>query len=285
MTVRLRTLVRPPTDARLRSWGAKGAPVAVFLALSVGAASPGPVIPPSGTWVVTRINAEVLEELDPGLTRAFLGTPDTIALGGYGDAVPAMGWASLAAFEFDVGAGLVPDNVRIVMYDPEAWEHTPLDEQLDPAGAMAGFAALARAHGYLVLMTPHPSLVTVPGAACPMRTDESATAAFLRCGLVAAAAVHADVVDVQLQSLQRNPARYREAIAEAARQARAANPDVQVLAHLTTAMAPDPTVLYAAWHSVQPVVDGQYLGVPGGRRATVALAFMRMLSVGVERRR
>ena len=259
-------------------------PAVVLLALSLGGTPTGPVTAPSGTWVVTRWNAEALEALDPEITASILGTPRTIALEGYKDAVPAKGWASLAAFEADLEAGLVPDEVRIVMYDPEAWEHTPLAEQLDPEAAMAEFAALAWSHGYQVLMTPHPSLVSAPGAVCAKRPDESVTAAFIRCRLPAAAAEHADVVDLQLQSLERDPEHYRAAVTAAARQAREANPDVLVLAHLTTRLAPDPTVLYIAWRSVQPVVDGQYLGMPGGVRARVAIGFLRMLTLGAAHR-
>ncbi len=271
--------------ARLRSWGARGMPVVVLLALSFGGSQPAPMTPPSGTWVITRVNAELLEALNPTVAAAFFDGPGTIALGGYRGAIPAMGWASLAAFEADVETGLVPDEVRIVMYDPEAWEHTPIAEQLDPATAMAEFAELAWSQGYQVLMTPHPNLVTVPGAACLKLADESVTAAFLRCRLPAAAAQSADVLDLQLQDLQRDFERYREAVTQAGEQARQANPSVQVLAHLTTRTAPDPTVLYSAWRSVQPVVDGCYIGVPAGVRARVAIGFLRMIAIGSGRRR
>ena len=259
-------------------------PAVVLLAISLGGTDARPVTPPSGTWVITRTNAELMESIDPELTAAFFDAPHTIALDGYHDAVAARGWASLAAFEADLEADLVPDDVRVVMYDPEAWEHTPLAEQVDPVTAMAEFAKLAWSRDYLVLVTPHPGLVTVPGAACPKVEDESVAAAFLRCRLPAAAAQSADIVDLQLQALQQNAERYREWTTAAAVQARQANPNVQVLAHLTTRIAPDPTVLYAAWRSVQPVVDGCYVGVPGGVRPRVALGFLRMIAIGNGRR-
>jgi hypothetical protein len=260
-------------------------PAVVLLALSLGGPPTHSVAPPAGTWVITRANVELLESFDAELAAAFFDGPQTVALDGYGDAIVAEGWASLAAFEADVDAGLIPDEVTMVMYDPEAWEHTPLSEQLDPARAMAEFAELARSQGYEVLMTPHPGLVTVPGAVCAQHPGESVPAAFVRCGLPAAAAVSADIVDLQLQSLQQHPARYREWVAAAARQSRRANPQAQVLAHLTTRLAPDPTVLYAAWRSVQPVVDGCYIGVPQGARPRMAIGFLRMISVGPDRRR
>lgn len=260
-------------------------PAFVLLALSLGGAEVHPVTPPAGTWVITRTNAELLGSIDPDLTAAFFDGPQTIALEGFGDAVTADGWASLAAFEADVEAGLIADEVTLVMYDPEAWEHTPLAEQLDPVTAMAAFAELARSQGYRVLMTPHPGLVTVPGGACTQLPEESVPAAFVRCRLPAAAALNADIVDLQLQALQQHAARYREWVAAAARQARQANPQVQVLAHVTTRLAPDPTVLYSAWRSVQPVVDGCYIGVPQGTRPRIAIGFLRMISIGADRRR
>jgi hypothetical protein len=195
-----------------------------------------------------------------------------------------MGWASLEAFRADLAAGLVPPEVRIAMYDPEAWEHTPYEEQLDPVGAMAEFAALAREYGYRVLMTPHPGLAAVPGAACTKAPEESVIAAFMRCRLPAAAARHADVLDLQLQSLQQDPIAYREAVIAAAGQARDVNPDIEVLAHLTTALAPQATVLYAAWRSAGPWVDGYYMGVPNGRRVDVAVRFLRIVANGADRR-
>ncbi len=259
-------------------------PAVVLLAISLGGTDAQPVTPPSGTWVITLTNAELLESIDPELTAAFFDAPHAIALDGYRDAVAARGWASLAAFEADIEADLVPDEVRVVMYDPEAWEHTPVAEQIDPVTAMAEFAELAWSRGYRVLMTPHPGLVTVPGAACPKVEDESIAAAFLRCRLPAAAAQSADIVDLQLQALQQNSERYREWTTAAAAQARQANPDIQVLAHLTTRIAPDPTVLYTAWRSVQTAVDGCYVGVPGGVRPRVAIGFLRMIAIGSGRR-
>ena len=256
-----------------------------MLALSLGGTEAHPVTPPAGTWVITRTNAELLASIDPDLTAAYFDGPQTIALDGFDDAVTADGWASLAAFEADIEAGLIADEVTLVMYDPEAWEHTPLTEQLDPATAMAAFSELARSQDYQVLMTPHPGLVTVPGAACAKLPEESVPAAFVRCRIPAAAALNADIVDLQLQALQQDPERYRKWTTAAAEQARQANPQVQVLAHLTTRLAPDPTVLFSAWRSVQPVVDGCYIGVPQGARPRMAIGFLRMISIGADRRR
>jgi hypothetical protein len=252
--------------------------VLVLLSTTTGAADAPPGGSP-GIWIATRVNVATLEALDPSLTTLFFDEPDAFVLDGWGGATTAMGWASLAAFERDLSTGAIPASVGLVMYDPEAWWHTPLGEQQDPAGSMRRFASLARSAGYLVLMTPHPSLVNVPGARCARGQTEDVVAAFLRCGIAEVAGETADVVDLQLQALQKVPGAYRLAFAAAAGQARAANPDVQVLAHLTTALAPDATTLFDAWQGVRDVADGVYLGMPGRKRPKVALAFLHMVSI------
>jgi hypothetical protein len=113
----------------------------------------------------------------------FLGSSTSFALGGWGSSAPAVSWASEEAFEADLEAGRISPEVRVVMYDPEIWDATPLLERLDPAAAMRSFGLLARKHGYLVVITSHPNLVTVPNAACTAEDGESLEDAFLRCGI------------------------------------------------------------------------------------------------------
>src|SRR5262249_25041647 len=156
------------------------------------------------------------------------------ALGGWATSVVSMSWASEAAFAHDLRAGAIGPDVRAVMYDPEYWSATPLAEQRDPVAAMHRFSSLARAHGYLVIMTPHPNLTAVAGAACVHQIDESIQAAFLRCQIPAAAARLADVVEIQGQFLENNPTAYGTFIARATAQARAAHRDVRVIAGLST---------------------------------------------------
>jgi hypothetical protein len=252
--------------------------VLVAVSTTTGAAQAPPGRSP-GIWIATRTNVETLEGLDPGLTARFFDGPASFVLDGWNGATTAMGWASVAAFESDLAAGAIPDSVRLVMYDPEAWSHTPLPEQRDPTTWMRRFASDARGAGYLVMMTPHPSLVTVPGAVCGRGENEGVVAAFLRCRIAEVAGATADVVDLQLQALQKDPVAYRRAFVAADSQARAADPNVEVLAHLTTALAPEAPVLFAAWQAVGDVADGLYLGMPGQRRPEVALAFLRLVSI------
>lgn len=189
--------------------------------------------------------------------------------------MPALAWASEAAFASDVANGRVPDGVRAVMYDPETWSATPVAEQQDPEAAMRAFAALARRHGYVVVITPHPGLVAAPGAGCSARPTETQQEAFLRCDLEGSAARYADVVEVQAQSLEADVGAYRAFVSKAARQARASNPGVLVISGLSTNFAMEPSTLFDAWQSVSDVVDGHYLNVPHGRRPRVAVGFLQ----------
>src|SRR5438093_562773 len=142
-------------------------------------------------WVTTRGTISAIAALDPQAADAVFGTPTAIALGGWPGSTHGMAWASHAKFAADVAAGVVPDAVRAVMYDPEAWEATPLAEKQDPVKYMQEFARLARERGYFVIITPHPRLVEVPGARCRRHVWETVEAAYLRCRIAAEAATHA----------------------------------------------------------------------------------------------
>jgi hypothetical protein len=235
--------------------------------------------PPFGElWIGTANTAEVLARIDPEVSHLFLGGRGSVMLGGPAGTETAMAWASEAAFAADLAAGRIPQTVRVVLYDPEGWDATPLSERRDPATAMRAFGELARSNGFVAVITPHPSLVAVPGGACVIAEGESTEAAYLRCGIQAAAARYADVVEVQGQYLETDVAAYRGFVSAAAQQARTANPAVTVLSGISTNFTDDPAVLYTAWRSVLDVVDGHYLNVPDGFRSHVAAEFLRMVA-------
>jgi hypothetical protein len=243
---------------------------------------PARAAPFGEVWIGTRTTAANLASLDAPTTSTFLGGSTSFGLGGWGSAAPAVAWASEARFADDLLHGRIPADVRVVMYDPEAWGATPVNEQMDPARAMQRFESLARTHGYVVVITPHPSLVTVAGAACAAGPGEAIERAFLRCRIEAEAARYADVVEVQAQYLEAEPEAYRSFVSAAARQARGANPGVLVISGLSTTYAQDPSTLYTAWRSVLGTVDGHYLNVPHGRRPETALAFLRLVMTEAE---
>jgi hypothetical protein len=271
---------RPPIPARL-IWPA------LLVAVLVTVAAPwstharpipaGPV-PFGQVWMATPGTIQSVQSLNPSLASRFFDARTSFGLnGGWGSASPAISWASEAEFEDALEAGTIPAEVRTVMYDPEFWPPTPLGEQQHPVNAMHDFAVAAHAAGYAVVITPHPSLAEVAGAPCTADQDELVQDAFLRCGLQASAARYADIVEIQAQFLESDPALYRRVVEAAATQARAANPNVIVIAGLSTRYADDSDVLFRAWDAVRDVVDGHYLAMPDHMRPEVATEFLTMV--------
>jgi hypothetical protein len=162
------------------------------------------------------------------------------------------------------------------MYDPEHWDATPLEEQLDPHASIEAFGTLARSKGYTVLITPHPNIVSVPGSPLAPRDGETRESAYLRSSIAEVAAANADVIETQAQTLQGDPERYRAFVAETVRLARATKRDIEVLSGLSTHPGYPATVamLRNAWISVRDVVDGHYLSLARLRLPEVATAFL-----------
>jgi hypothetical protein len=141
--------------------------------------------------------------------------------GGY-DVVTTRGFTSYAEFAA-IRDGGAPD-VAAVRYDNEHWDATPDAEQQDPARYMAMFTKLAHTRGYKVILTPAVDLMSVATATCHATTGEDSNAAFLRCGIAAAAAAAGgDVYDIQAQGLQDTPDAYAGFALAAAAQAHQAD--------------------------------------------------------------
>jgi hypothetical protein len=167
-------------------------------------------------------------------------------------------YKSYAAFAADVAAGRLPSSVHAVLYDIEKWPATPLGEQRSPQSYMRRFSALARAHGLLPVLAPARDLALVPGGSCAKRGSENLSEAYLRCGLAGADQGAAALV-VQSQAEEFNVTAFRHFVAAVARQARAGNPRIAVLAQLATAPLGQPASvpqLVSAARSVHQLVDG-----------------------------
>ena len=174
---------------------------------------------------------------------------------------PTAVYKSFARFRENALAGQIPGYARAVIYDPERWAATPLPEQRNPRAYMLRFSRLARVHGLIPILAPARDLTLVPGGSCRKRSRESLTEAYLRCGL-ATAVDHAAVLVVQGQVDEFNLTLYRHFIAVAARQARAVNRHVAVVAELATAPDGHPATsaqIVAAARSVAGLVAGYSL--------------------------
>jgi hypothetical protein len=235
---------------RLRTGGRLGAAaglVSLASVVTMGCASTAAVIRvPAPRARILLIDSGILHTVmaqDEPLARTFAGRttyvltaaasrPDIPRLAG--SVKPTAAYTSYATFAADVTAGRVPRRNRAVLYDIEMWAQTPLAEQEDPRLYMTRFSELAREHGLLPILAPARDLVLVPGAPCVKQTGENLNQAYIRCGL-ASADTRASVLVVQSQVDQSDVPEFRGFLSLAARQARAANPHVTVLAQLATA--------------------------------------------------
>jgi hypothetical protein len=228
---------------------------------------------PRLSWIMLGSTMAQLAAGVPAQASHFFDTPYAYADGtrtsqnqvppGYAT-TPTLKYASFADFQNDVSAGAIDPTVRAVLYDPEKWDRTPLVEQLDPGTYLRMFAQLAHQHGYFVIETPARDLAAVPGARCTAGRGEGLSAAALRCGLAGQAARYADVVQVQSQVDEFDPAQYGDFVRRSVAQARAVNPAVVVMAGLSTSPPTGVATadqLVAAANAVRTDVAGFYLTV------------------------
>jgi hypothetical protein len=178
------------------------------------------------------------------------------------EATPVASFSSVATLRSALGGGGLPPGTRAILYDPEVWAYTPAAEQRDPVQAATQAAGLARPRGLQIIVAPAMNLTTVldPGSSAPRWQT------FLDLRIIGSMARVAGTVELQAQSLERDPVAYAAFVHEAAAQARVANPKVTVLAGLSTnppGTAVDSQQLAAAIQASRGDVDGYWLNIPG----------------------
>jgi len=156
-------------------------------------------------------------------------------------------------------------TVTAVLYDPEAWEMTPRQEQTHPLKAVCRAAAAAHAQNKLLIATPAINLVRFlsPGSAA----NGERFAAFQKTHIAGDVAKCADVYEIQAQGAEMDSDKFRDFVTAEAEQARAANPNIIVLAGISTnPMGQRVTAeqLFKAVQSVRNVVAGFWLNIPAG---------------------
>lgn len=176
-------------------------------------------------------------------------------------AIPVVTVSSLASLRTALADHQIPAG-GAVLYDCENWSFTPTAEQRDPVQAATEAADLAHANGLKFIVAPALDLMTVLASHTPGQDWQR----YIRLGLAGAMAKVADVVELQAQSLERDPGTYAAFVSQATAQAKAANPRITMLAGLST--NPPGTVvtssmLTAAIASSESVVDGYWLNIPG----------------------
>ena len=229
------------------------------------AAAPSP--DPGMIWM---ISAQALERLaaQPGggpLVRRFFDAGRHSILVGLPRAYPtpstalrSTSFASYQAMRAEFGRG-GRSLSRVVVLDLEHWPQTPQQEQRSPGLYYRLAGDLARRRGVTLIATPSPNLVQALAGEGPVYER------YLKSGLIGTIAASTDVFEVQAQGLERNTGLYASFVAQAADQARDANPKVLVIAGLSTnpgGHAVSPVLLYRDVRATRSVVDGFWLNIP-----------------------
>jgi hypothetical protein len=238
---------------------------------------------PQTSWLMGAGTLAGVVALDPA-TASQLSTPTIYGAGasltnnpiqsGY-VATPVLSLTSYADFSSDIRNGLIRFPYKWVMYDPEKWDQTPVNEQQDPVRYMTLFAQLARAHGLKVIMAPAESLGYVTGSVIPRLTGEAITSWYVRT-LAAPAGAASDLLDLQNESQTSNVWQYSWLFNNTAAKARAVNPDVLVFAEVSTLNGTTQQMLAAA-QSVS--ADGYYVAAPNATGQAVQF-FQQMVAAG-----
>lgn len=197
----------------------------------------------ASNWVMTGWNIHQLYQLSPSVAKHFFNTPGSYATGPAASTSPVsdgfttsgvLVYNSYAQFASDVANHAIAPSYQWVMYDPEYWSLTPLNEQQNPALYMQEFGQLAHANGLKAIEAPGRDLGMVPGSACPKTPGENLDHWYLRCNIPGAAGSSADIVVVQDQVNTTHPAEFSYLYNSSRSQAQAANPQAVVDAEVST---------------------------------------------------
>lgn len=234
---------------------------------SSGSSGNPPAASASPIWMVNGGALNLMQQAGgQALATEFFSGPGNIIIGQRPSW--AVSWAARSAISETSLSGIqqalqtgVPAGTSAVVYDLEDWSFSPLSEQENPVASTNTAATMVHKAGLLLIATPAVDLVNVldPGASDKYQAYLSAA--------IPSAAQNADIFEIQAQGSEANTAQYTSFVTAAAAAARLANPNVKVLAGLST--NPDGNTvtaqqLYAAVQATQTAVDGYWLNIPSG---------------------
>jgi hypothetical protein len=194
-------------------------------------------------WVMTGWNIHLTDQMDPATASHFFNTNTSYGTGPSSTVNPvndgfstnaALVYTSYAQFESDLQNGAISTGYKWVLYDPEMWSQTPVNEQQNPALYLKLFGQLAHANGYNVIEAPARDLAQVPGSSCPELPGENLDHWFVRCNVAGAAAAYSDVFVLQDQVNTTNVTEFDSFFNATHSQALAANPQIQMDAEVST---------------------------------------------------
>jgi hypothetical protein len=239
--------------------------------------SPSGDTPPRGKplqWIISEgAVARLLATPHPeGLVRRAFDNPRTWLIVGSSPRADLQNWKCLRILSFKSYAEMkeklgTPTGIWGVLYDPESWEFTPLEERRNVPYYAAEAARLAHSRGLQFIVTPATNLVRALVPPRPDRKFKDSVEDLGRLKLATQIAPAADVYEIQSQGAADERELFLRYVTQEAAQVRAANPRAILLAGLST----NPHGLQVTGQQVfQEVLDtlhlveGYWLNVPQG---------------------
>jgi hypothetical protein len=257
---------RPLAKASAAVGAAAAVTAGVTLSMLAGGAASAATKP---AWFMTASNVQSLSQTDSATAAHFFNTSTAYGAGasliktpvqaGYAT-TPVLDYTSYAQFSSDIASGAIKYPYKWVMYDPEDWSQTPVNEQQDPLTYMKQFGQLAHAHGLKVIEAPAMDLCSVSGTNYPRLSGETCSQWYNRVNIAGAAATNADIFVLQDESNTTNLSQYVSLYNSTSVQARAANSGVLVYSEVSTANGTSDQMTAAA-EAVSP--NGFYVAAPG----------------------
>jgi hypothetical protein len=171
-------------------------------------------------------------------------------------------YTSYADFQSDVTAeGSIPTEVKLVVYDNEAWPQTPSNEQADPIGYVQQFGRLAHQHGYVFMNTPAANLTQA------MFPGTNKYLQFVSYGYASAVAPDCDYYEIQGQQIENDTTgddthpSFDWFTKQVAAQLRAANSKIVVLGGVVAKTGYSSSDIVNAVRSTTTIVTGYWLNV------------------------
>jgi hypothetical protein len=243
----------------------------VLLAAAVGGGARASVAKPI-RWMFHRGPGVAAVAADPGAARLLDNTQpyilrkpgDRLVIPPSWNAIPVAPFQAFDALAAALGQQTLAPEIQGILYDYEKWAFTPMAEQKNPIGYVKRAADLVRAQGLRFLTSPSANLVKVM-APDTGTTDAEMFEAYLRLGLAADGARYADAYVAQGQRALQDTDVFANFIRQAAAQARRANPNVEVIAGISTNPIGRGVVvddLVRAIEATRSVVDGYWMNIP-----------------------
>jgi hypothetical protein len=258
---------RPRTTRAKAGIAAVAAVGATGLALALVAGPAGASAKPA--WIMTAGNVQSMSLQDSGSASYFFNTPTAYGAGAslvktpvqarYAT-TPVLAYTSQAQFASDIAGHAISYPYKWVMYDPENWTATPVNERQDPVKYMTLFGQLAHANGLKVVLAPSLDLGAVTGSVLPRQPGESINQWYLRVNIAGKAAAASDIYVLQNESNTTLGGQYAYMYNTAQTQAQTANASARVFSEVST-MNGTADQMASAAKSISP--DGFYVAAAG----------------------